>query len=243
MGAYETLKSAQVELARTLDGELEGKGVVVFTIGPGMVPTATMTAGVAQIAPKYGKTTDEFYETYKEQWLSVEAAGAGFAAAVALAPRYRGMETYSAAGLIAAGIEDTDAPAEMAAPALTADQIEKALLLCREVLATLTKEHDGWLKRSIFERQWMLRDFKSHAGMPVELAEEALKDLEGCLEKSETTSLSRFRATVASIEKYYQHYQSLTQGAVKDPEKAREWTAIIQGWRETAQSLEVALGK
>jgi NAD(P)-dependent dehydrogenase (short-subunit alcohol dehydrogenase family) len=243
MGAYETLKSAQVELAQTLDAELEGKGVIVFTIGPGMVPTATMTAGVAQIAPKYGKTTDEFYETYKEQWLSVEAAGAGFAAAVALAPRYRGMETYSAAGLIAAGIVDANAPTEMAAPALTAEQVEKVLQLCREVRATLTKEHEGWVKRSIFERQWMLRDFKQHAGLPVDQAEEALRSLEGCLENNETTSLGRFRATVASVEKYYQHYQSLTQGAVKDPEKAREWTAIIQGWRETAQSLEAALGE
>ncbi|MDD5368725.1 MAG: hypothetical protein PHQ40_06565 [Anaerolineaceae bacterium] len=101
----------------------------------------------------------------------------------------------------------------------------------------------GWLKRSIFERQWMLCDFKQHAGMPVDQAEEALKDLEGCLETKETTGLDRLRATVASIEEYYQHYQSLTQGSVKDPEKAREWTAIIQGWRETAQSLQAALGE
>jgi hypothetical protein len=89
----------------------------------------------------------------------------------------------------------------------------------------------------------MLRDFKQHAGLPVDQAEEALKSLEGCLENKETTSLGRFRATVASIEKYYRHYQSLTQGAVKDPEKAREWTAIIQDWRETTQSLEAALGE
>jgi NAD(P)-dependent dehydrogenase (short-subunit alcohol dehydrogenase family) len=80
MGTYETLKTAQVELARTLDGELEGKDINVFTIGPGLVPTETMVAGVAQIASRYGKTPEEFYATYQEQWLSVEAAGTGFAA-------------------------------------------------------------------------------------------------------------------------------------------------------------------
>ena len=110
MGAYETLKSAQVELAKTLDGELEGTGVIVFTIGPGIVPTATAQAGVAQIAPLYGKTTEELFAMYKDMMISVEAAGAGFAAAVALAEHFRGLEIWSKQALITAGI---DAPEEV----------------------------------------------------------------------------------------------------------------------------------
>lgn len=241
MGAYETIKSAQVELARTLDGELEGKNVIIFTIGPGIVPTETMMAGVAQIAPRYGKSPEEFYATYKEQWLSVEAAGTGFAAAIALAQRYRGMETYSTAGLIAAGIDDkSSAPA--ASTNLTAEQTRAGMHLCREVHDTLMKEHEGWLKRSIFERQWMLRDFKQYAKMPVEQVLAELKDLEGHLEKQDTESLGKYAVTLERLDKYYQHYQALTKGAIKDAQKADELVAMMQGWRESTQKLSQLLG-
>ena len=66
MGVYEIMKTAQVELAKTLDGELEDSGVIAFTIGPGIVPTATAQAGVALIAPLYGKTVEEFFAMYKD---------------------------------------------------------------------------------------------------------------------------------------------------------------------------------
>jgi NAD(P)-dependent dehydrogenase (short-subunit alcohol dehydrogenase family) len=39
MGAYEVFKTAQVELCNTLAGELEGTGVITFSIGPGIVKT------------------------------------------------------------------------------------------------------------------------------------------------------------------------------------------------------------
>jgi NAD(P)-dependent dehydrogenase (short-subunit alcohol dehydrogenase family) len=54
MGAYETFKAAQVHLANTLDAELEGTGVVAFTIGPGLVPTETATTAIAELAPQLG---------------------------------------------------------------------------------------------------------------------------------------------------------------------------------------------
>ncbi len=241
MGAYETLKTAQVELARTLDGELEGKDVVVFTIGPGIVPTETMTAGVAQIASRYGKTPEEFYAMYKEQWLSVEAAGAGFAAAIALAPRFRGMETYSVAGLNAAGIEDNSSQPESTTAGLSSEQSAAALELCREVRATLVKEHEGWLKRSLFERNWMLRDFKQNAGMPVEQVLKELESLESCLQANEFSSLGRSAELVRQVDHYYQHYQALAQGAIKDPEKGKELTTMMDGWRAAAKKLVEAL--
>ena len=242
MGAYETLKSAQVEFARTLDGELEGTDVIAFTIGPGIVPTETMKAGVAQIAPRYGKTPQEFYETYKDQWLTVEAAGTGFAAAAALARRYRGMEIYSAAALIAAGIDDDSAvPPAAAQTSLSAEQAAEALCLCREVHAVLKHEYEGWLKRSIFERQWMLRDFKQHAGLPVEEVLANLTDLQTRLDKNETTGLKKYAAAAQKVDTYFQHYQVLTQGAIKDPAKAKELVAVMQGWRESAQKLALLL--
>ena len=78
MGAYEILKTAQVELANTLQADLEGTGVTIFTIGPGVAPTPTATAAIERLASLYGQSTAEFYVTVQDQFISVEAAGAGY---------------------------------------------------------------------------------------------------------------------------------------------------------------------
>ena len=237
MGAYESFKTAQVELARTLAAELEGTGVIAFTIGPGIVPTATAQAGIAQIAPLYGKTTAEFFEMYKEHFLSVEAAGAGFAAAVALAPRFRGMEIGSIQALIAAEIDIPQASQDAGTVSLSREAKEQALSLCREVKSTLGKEHAGWKQRSLFERQWMLRDFKQSAGMAVEDALQELDKLEELLQGEDPSGLAPFRKTVEQVGRYFQHYAELAQSGIKDAQKREEYLGIIRGWQETAEKL------
>ena len=67
MGAYETFKAAQVHLGQTLAAELEESGVVAFTIGPGLVRTPGAEAGIAALAPLYGKSVEEFYAMSAEQ--------------------------------------------------------------------------------------------------------------------------------------------------------------------------------
>jgi NAD(P)-dependent dehydrogenase (short-subunit alcohol dehydrogenase family) len=66
MGAYESFKAAQVHLANTLDAELEGTDVCAFTIGPGLVRTPGADAGIAALAPLYGKSVADFYEMGKD---------------------------------------------------------------------------------------------------------------------------------------------------------------------------------
>jgi NAD(P)-dependent dehydrogenase (short-subunit alcohol dehydrogenase family) len=95
MGAYEVFKTAQGELASTIAAEVEGSGVYSFTIGPGIVKTPGFTEGGAQVAAFLGKTIDELLEMNKNFEISPEAAGVGFAAAIALASKYHGQETSS----------------------------------------------------------------------------------------------------------------------------------------------------
>ncbi len=237
MGAYETLKTAQVELARTLDGEIEGTNVIVFTIGPGIVPTQTARSGIAQIAGRYGKTVEGFFEMYKDQLMSVEEAGAGFAAALALAPRFRGLEIFARQALIAAGIDVSDvATPTPVRPVSTADAGE-TLAVCRKVRDTLANEYEGWKKRPLFERQWMLRDFKQNAGLPVDQALEALDGLAAGLEQGDAAGIEKQRGIPGKIAGYYRHYLALAQGSIKDPDKLREYQGIIQGWQSTAARL------
>ena len=73
--------------------------VVAFTIGPGFVPTQTAASSIPRLAALLGKPVDELRDTPVAHTLSAEAAGAGFAAAVALAERYRGQEISKGPGL------------------------------------------------------------------------------------------------------------------------------------------------
>jgi NAD(P)-dependent dehydrogenase (short-subunit alcohol dehydrogenase family) len=128
LAAYETLKSAQLALANSIDAELADSGVVAFTIGPGLVPTRTACAALQLLAPRLGMTVEEFWKMNRGAVVSTEAAGAGFAAAVALAERYAGQEISSTQALIDAGI---DLPGDEAADAGASQGGDTAAALSR----------------------------------------------------------------------------------------------------------------
>lgn len=194
LGPYEVFKTAQVELANTLAAELENTEVIAFSVGPGVTLTETAKAGFERLAPLYGLSIEEFAALSAEHLLPVEAAGAGFAAAVAMAGRYRGQEIGSIQALLDAGIDVARPPqatpaAEAAGtPPVTprdpaagapgeagartplapegASQAAAAdpLAACRLVRSTLEEQVAGWAKRSLFERQWVIRDFRRWPG-------------------------------------------------------------------------------
>jgi hypothetical protein len=237
MGPYEVFKTAQVELANTLDAELEGTGISVFTIGPGLVRTPGAEATIPQIAPLYGKTVAEFYAMSEKQVIQVEAAGAGFAAACALAERFRGQEIGSAQALVAAGIEWRAEGGRAVSRALTGEERAEALALCREVRQTLAEQAQGWAERPLFERQWVVRDFKKTAGLPVEEWRGRLDRLETCLESGDREALDALQVPAGQLAGYYEHLQDLAKGYEKDPEALREHLAIVQGWEAAAGRL------
>jgi len=137
MGAYESLKAAQVHLAATLDEELQDTEVAAFTIGPGFVPTQTAASSLPRLAALMGKSEEEMLEVVKAHTLSVEAAGAGFAAAVAMAARYRGQEISSMQALADAGISIPVAGQMAGGRSLTPEQLKQALTLCCSVRTTV----------------------------------------------------------------------------------------------------------
>ena len=241
LGAYEVLKTAQVELANILAAELEGTNVKAFTIGPGMVKTATFASAIRQLAPLYGQTVEEFLEMNKDHLISVEAAGAGFAAAIALASKFHGQLLGAKAALIAAGIVLPDEGGAARAIRLSAEEFDRALAACQKIRATLKEQSDGWQKRPLFERQWTFRDFRKEAGMPVEDWLEALGKLKAALAAHNAEALAKLHPPLDRLAGYYGHLAKLAADYFKEPDKRDEYVGIVHGWRREVEELAGAL--
>jgi NAD(P)-dependent dehydrogenase (short-subunit alcohol dehydrogenase family) len=238
MGPYETFKAAQLHLSSTLDAELEGTNVHVFTIDPGLVHTPGLQAASKKLAPLYGMTIDEFYAMSEEHELTMEAAGAGFAAAVALASQFRGQEISSKQALHAAGIDLLEGDKVRGIVELAPEKLNQAVTICRRVRKTLKEQSEGWSERSLFERQWMIRDFKKNAGMPVERWLDSLVELEKALEEFDTSTLRDLYPPLDQLVSYYGHMQDLARGYEKDESKLEEQLQIIRGWQEDVDQLD-----
>ena len=237
MGAYEVFKTSQVELSTTLDAELEGKGVIAFTISPGLVRTPGAEEAIEKIAPLYGKNVEEFYKMSEKQIISVEAAGAGFAAAIAQAEKYRGQEIGSIQALMDVGIELQEEE-KTNKKILTEEEKKQALSLIRKIETTLREQSEGWKQRPIFERQWVLRDFRKNTGASVEQFLEVFKKLEHSLINNEFSSDILKKLQINKLSKYYEHQIDLLKGYEKDQEKLKKNTDIIKGWINTILTFE-----
>jgi hypothetical protein len=242
MGAYEAMKAAQVHLGSTLDAELENSGVCAFTIGPGFVPTQTALSAIPQLARMMGISLDDLDVILKEQTISVEAAGAGFAAAVALAEQFKGQETASMPALIAAGIDvPKDGPVlQISYTQEDCDQIREFSRKVREVLA---EQSGGWKQRSVFEQQWLIRSFKKNAGMTLEEWLQTLDRLEQAAGTGSSADLAAIHAPLGALAGYYGYMFEIGKGYIKDPLEREKNLAIVRGWQSDAEALGRLLKK
>lgn len=234
MGAYETFKAGLVHLTQTLEAELEGTGLFVFTISPGLVPTKTATQAIMELAPQLDMSLDEFYEINANAMLSAEEAGAGYAAAIIQARQFHGQEISCLQALIAVGYDKDPNPKHKISPQLSLDELEGAQQLAIRIRNTLFQQTEGWNNRSLFERQWMIRDFKRNAGMPVEGWKEKLDLLVTCI--NHNSSLPDI--PLIRLSEYYNHLANLAKGYEKDSDQLAENLRHIYAWRDDVIKLD-----
>jgi NAD(P)-dependent dehydrogenase (short-subunit alcohol dehydrogenase family) len=237
LGGYETFKAAQVHLGNTLDAELEGTNVSAFTIGPGLVPTQTARAAVAELAPQLGMSLDQFYEMNRNIVLSIEEAGAGFAASIVFAEKFRGQEISSIQALKAADINYGTVVLETGNGSIQPGKLDEAKRLCQCVHKTLKEQSEGWKNRSLFERQWVIRDFKKTAGMPVEEWLANLQRLEKELQDGACTNVP----PLEKLAGYYNHLAELAKGFEKDPAKLEENLGYVYAWKNEVEQFSMVL--
>ena len=94
------------------------------------------------------------------------------------------------------------------------------------VIKTYEEQYQGWKKRNVFERQWVLRDFKKTVGKSADevyTAMNNMKENNGVLSSDEYSLLE-------SLIAYWEHQYQLLQGFEKNKEKLKENSKIIKGW-------------
>ena len=248
MGAYEVFKTAQVELSNTISAEVEGTGVYAFTIGPGISKTPGFIEGGGRVASLMGMSLTDLFELNKNAQISPEAAGAGFAIAVALSKKYHGQETSSIQVLREAGIPLTDQKENQLeeqkpnqkseTQAIEPNENKSTPEIYQAVLKTFLEQSEGWKKRNLFERQWVSRDFKKTTGMSIDEMQTSLKTLGNNLKTGNT---AEFIGPLNQLATYYVHQQDQLRGFEKNPQKLEENLKIIDGWVKDTKALIVAL--
>ncbi len=239
MGAYEVFKTAQVELSSTLAGELEDTGVCTYAIGPGLVKTETAAKAIGIIADEMGMSVDAFYAMNEKHILSAEEAGTGFALSVVRAGQYNGMEISSIQALIDAGLYEDDSASEKADSA--AADWTTLLSLVHQAAATFREQYEGWKSRNVFERQWVLRDFKKTVGESAEQFEGTIARMEAAASGHDIDALAAFKKSFIKLKEYYQHQYQLLQGYERDKKKLEEHSAVLTGWIRDLENITAML--
>ena len=220
MGAYEIFKTAQGELAGTLAQELEGTGIRSYTISPGLVKTETAQKSIAVVAAKMNLSEEAFYEMNKDHIISVEDAALGFALSVLHADEYNGQEIGSLQVL------NGLAPKDGATVRVDAEVLGR-------VARTFSEQYKGWKERNVFERQWVLRDFRKCVGRPADEVQARMQELA----QSGGLLAAGDRPLLEALVRYWQRQAQLLQSFEKDPQKRQEHSRTIAGWIADLQSL------
>lgn len=229
MGAYEVFKSSQVELCNTLAMELENTNVHSYTIGPGLVKTETAMNAIQIVAAKMGMSIEEFYSMNSQHILDVESAGVGFALSVMNADSYHGQEIGSIQVLMDYNLIENGSK--------QANSTVRSGGACREIQGYLEKiymtyeeQYNVWKSMNVFEKQWVLRDFKKFMGLSSEQAYDKLKVINNNIQCGDYQDLSSERMFFEHLKDYWKHQLKLLQGYEKNKNKLQENTKIINGW-------------
>ena len=176
------------------------------------------------VAAQMGMTTDSFYAMNSDHILEADAAGLGFALSVADAARYHGQEVGCIQVLMDSGLfhsESAEAGAETTS--------EEKIALFSHIYDTFASQYTGWQRMNIFERQWVLRDFKKSMGISTDQAQEALLRITNVIADGSAVK-QKDRAMLELLRQYWQHQLKLLRGYEKNPAKLAENERIIDGW-------------
>jgi len=235
MGAYEIFKTSQVELCNTLSGELENTDIITYSIGPGLVKTETAQKAIETVSSLMGMTLNEFYEINEKHILDAEMAGVGFAVSVVNAKRYKGQEIGSIQALMDANILKSEA--QTAPSSFISNDTESLSFHIKNIVDVFNEQYNGWTQRNIFERQWVLRDFKKTVGMAADNFQKLMMSVLDSTNKKCFDNVVENKPQLEKLKEYYIHQHKLLQGYEKNPVELKKNSLTIHEWVNELQTV------
>ncbi len=107
------------------------------------------------------------------------------------------------------------------------------------VQQTFVEQVSSWKKRNVFQRQWILQDFKTNTDMAAEEMQTVLNSLGEKLHAH--SPIAEFAEPLEKLSKFYVHQRDGLKGMEKFSAKQRENVAMIEGWIRDVDALREAL--
>ena len=235
MAAYEIFKSAQVELCNTLFEEISGTNVMVYSITPGFVKTDTAIRAVETVASSLEITTENFYKSLEEIILDVELAGVGYAVSVVNAEKYNGQMTSSYQVLTDEGlIIDNTVKQDNTQIQIDYDRLTS---LFTNIASIFFEQYHGWQKKKLFEKQFILIDFKKQMGLPADSYKKQLEALQSQSQNHQWDSLLNSKEMFIKLQRFYEHQKVLLQAYEKNAAQLANDTKLLNSWIDILQDI------
>ena len=94
--------------------------------------------------------------------------------------------------------------------------------LLEKIISTFMIQYNGWQSRNVFERQWVLRDFKKYMGVPAETVKKEFDRIQKEVENGiglRNISQKLFE----NLLYYWKHQLKLLRGFEKNEQKFNEY--------------------
>ena len=197
--------------------------------------TETAQKAIEIVASLMRISLAEFYEMNEKHILDIEMAGVGFAVSAVNAARYNGQEIGAIQALMDADILID----ESGEPSIGHNQIESSFLSSqmKKIATVFCEQYSGWLKRNVFERQWVLRDFKKTVGMGADSLHKVMSNILEQTSEVATDTVVANKELLKKLKEYYIHQHKLLQGYEKNPQELEKNSRIILEWVSEVQSV------
>lgn len=235
MSAYEIFKTAQVEFCNTLCEEIDGTGIITYSLAPGFVKTDTAVKAVEIVATSLGITTEDFYKSLEELITDAEVAGVGYAVSVVKAKQYNGKEIMSyqvlmESGLISGGKEKSNSTQ-------TQVDFDNLSFLFKSIADVFFNQYQNWQKKKLFQKQFILSDFKKQMGLPAESFKIQIETLQGQIHNNEWGNFLDSKEMFIKWRCFYENQIKLLQGYEKNAAQLASDTKLLNSWIENLQEI------
>lgn len=241
MSAYEIFKTAQVEFCNTLCEEIDGTDIIAYSIAPGFVKTSTAVKAVGIVADALKITTEDFYKSLEEVIVDAEIAGVGYAVSVVNAKQYNGKEVMSYQVLLESGLVGGNK--EKSNSTQSNIDFDKLSFLFKNISDVFFDQYQNWQKKKLFQKQFIMSDFKKQMGLPAESFKVQIETLQSQIYNKEWSDFLASRDMFIKWRCFYEHQIKQLQGYEKNTMQLASDTELLNSWIETIREIISELSK